>query len=117
MKTSQKTKRITRHKRVRSRIMGTMERPRFSVYRSDKHIFVQLIDDVAKKTIVGFSDTVLEKAKKMTKSDRSFATGKLLAEKAAAHKITKVVFDRGGYRYQGRIQKVAEGAREGGLSF
>lgn len=117
MKNSQKEKRIIRHKRVRSNIIGTKERPRFSVYRSGKHIFVQLIDDTSKKTIIGFSDATLPNAKKMTKSDRSLATGKFLAEKAIAQKITKVVFDRGGYRYQGRVQKVAEGAREGGLVF
>lgn len=117
MKSSQKIQRLRRHRRVRSHIIGTLERPRFSVYRSDKHVFVQLIDDTAKKTIIGFSDIVFEKTKKMNKSERAFAVGKLLAEKAFARKITKVVFDRGGHRYQGRVQKVAEGAREGGLIF
>lgn len=105
-----------RHRRVRSVIRGSKQRPRLAVYRSDKHVFVQLIDDVSGKTIIGFSD-ISVKGKKMTKSDRSFSAGKLMAEKAIAQKIKKVVFDRGGYRYQGRVQKVAEGAREGGLEF
>lgn len=117
MKSSSKSQRIVRHRRVRSVVRGSKERPRLSIYRSDKHIFAQLIDDNANKTIIGLSDTVVGASKKMTKSDRSFALGKLLAEKAISQKFKKVVFDRGGYRYQGRVQKIAEGARSGGLEF
>src|SRR3989344_1336771 len=116
MKGTHSSKRIVRHRRVRSVIRGSKQRPRLAGYRSGKHVFVQLIDDVSGKTMIGFSDATA-KGKKMTKSERSFATGKLMAEKAIALKIKKVVFDRGGYRYQGRVQKVAEGAREGGLEF
>lgn len=117
MKTvTQKEKRIKRHRRVRAQIRGTKNCPRLSVYRSGKHVFLQLIDDDAQKTIVGFSDKEVS-AKKMDKSQRAFASGKLIAEKAKENKIKKIVFDRGGYRYHGRIQKVAEGAREGGLEF
>lgn len=117
MNVSKKTKRIIRHKRVRSIIRGTNSRPRLSVFRSSKHVFVQLVDDDAKKTIIGISDTEASKSKKMTKSDRAFAIGKLIAQKAGEQKIKKVIFDRGGYQYHGRIQKVAEGARDGGLEF
>ncbi|MEK9175265.1 MAG: 50S ribosomal protein L18 [Patescibacteria group bacterium] len=117
MKNSQKSKRTIRHRRVRSTIKGTKDRPRLSVYRSSKYIFVQLVDDNAQKTIIGLSDKAIKISKKMTKSDRALALGKLLAEKAILKKFKKVVFDRGGYRYQGRVQKVAEGARSGGLEF
>jgi len=117
MKTNKKQKRIRRHARVRSSIVGTAARPRLSVYRSNKHIFLQLIDDKAQKTLVGISDKGIAKKKGITKSVLSYETGKLLGEKAHKLGIKKVVFDRGGYVYQGRVRKIAEGAREAGLVF
>ena len=127
-------KRITRHIRVRSKISGTKDRPRFAVSRSIKHIFVQLIDDENGKTLLSISDKALgtEKvgsrkrivaAKAKEAGDRSkkigiaFEIGKIVAEKAKEKGIEAVVFDRGGCKYHGRIKAVAEGAREGGLKF
>ncbi len=111
-----KIKRIIRHRRVRSTIRGTGSRPRLSVYRSNKNVVLQLIDDDAGKTLIATS-TQTKGSKKVTKSDRAFDAGKRLATKAKEQGITKVVFDRGGFRYHGRIARVAEGAREGGLNF
>ena len=118
MKSSQvkDTKRSQRHARVRAKICGTKERPRLNVYRSLKSIYAQLIDDIAGKTIVAAHDSEL-KNKKGKKEERAKEVGKLLAQKALDKKIKKVVFDRGGYKYQGRIKAVADGAREGGLEF
>ncbi|MBI5787188.1 MAG: 50S ribosomal protein L18 [Candidatus Niyogibacteria bacterium] len=111
-------KRIRRHKRVRALVSGTKEKPRFSVYRSNKHIFAQIIDDENGKTIVGVSDRALKSGKKAgTKTERAKSLGLELAEKARGAKVKKVVFDRGGYRYHGRVKAVAEGGREGGLEF
>lgn len=110
-------KRIRRHKRVRGKVFGTLERPRLSVFRSNKHIYAQLIDDVNAQTLVSVSD--VEKGAKVSgaKKDVANALGKALAEKAKAKKITHVVFDRGGFIYIGRVRALAEGAREGGLIF
>ena len=105
-----------RHRRIRATIAGTSSRPRLVVYRSLKHISVQLIDDKAGKTLVSATEFEIPKVKGDKKS-RAQAVGKLLAEKATAKKITAVVFDRGGFRYQGRIQALAEAARSGGLQF
>ena len=101
-----------RHKRIRSVISGTKERPRFSVFRSNKFIYAQLIDDEHGKTLVSTSD---HKVKGKTKTDRAKETGKMLAEEAKKKKITKAVFDRGGFTYHGRVRAVALGVREGGL--
>ena len=114
---NQKHKRIIRHKRVRAKIIGSKERPRLSVYRSNKHVFLQLIDDEKKKTLLSISDKAPKNKKKATKSELSYEAGKSLAKKAIEAGIKKIVFDRGGYIYKGRVQKVAEGAREGGLKF
>lgn len=103
-----------RHKRIRTRVIGTSEIPRLSVHRSNKYIFVQLIDDFLKSTIVALSSA---KVKGKTPVLRSRETGKQLAKAAEAKKISKVVFDRGGFKYAGRIKALAEGAREGGLKF
>ena len=116
MKTTSHNRRIRRHARVRSRIVGTAERPRLSVFRSSKHLYAQLIDDDAQKTLLGLSDTSLGK-KKMTKTERATALGAALAKAAIERKIKHVVFDRGGYAYHGRTQALAEGARNGGLQF
>jgi len=105
--------RLKRHKKIRRKISGTASRPRLSVYRSLQHIFAQLIDDNEAKTLVAVGDFGL----KGTKTERAFEVGKKLATLAKAKKITDVVFDRGGYLYHGRITKLAEGAREGGLKF
>jgi large subunit ribosomal protein L18 len=107
-----------RHKRVRAKISGTATRPRLAVHRSNKHVFLQLIDDDKKKTVIGLMDSALvDKKKKLTKSEKAFSAGKIFAERAVEKGIKSVVFDRGGYKYQGRIKKLAEGAREGGLKF
>ena len=105
--------RARRHLRVRKRVSGIAERPRLVVFRSLKHITAQLVDDVAHHTLVTVSDMKLT-GKKM---EKSVAVGKLIAEKAKAAGVTQVVFDRGGYKYHGRVKAVADGAREGGLEF
>ncbi|HIT18705.1 MAG TPA: 50S ribosomal protein L18 [Candidatus Fimivivens faecavium] len=109
--------RLKRHARVRNKISGTAERPRLSVFRSEKHIYAQLIDDVKGVTLASASS--LEKDFEGKGSDKAAAReiGKRLAQKAAEKGITAVVFDRSGYIYHGRVKELAEGAREGGLSF
>ena len=109
--------RLVRHKRVRSKISGTPERPRLSVYRSLANINAQIIDDVNGVTLV--SASTLEKAFEGNGGNKDAAKviGKTIAERALAKGITEVVFDRGGYVYQGRVKELAEGAREGGLKF
>ena len=112
--------RLKRHKRVRAKIKGTAETPRLSVYRSLNHIYVQIIDDVKGNTLVTAS--TLDKEIKGSlygkdKKAQAFAVGELAAKKAAAKKITSVVFDRGGYLYTGRVAALADGARKGGLQF
>ncbi|MDD2257985.1 50S ribosomal protein L18 [Candidatus Falkowbacteria bacterium] len=104
-----------RHGRVRAKISGTAARPRLSVFRSNKGLYLQLIDDVAGKTLVSARTKELKETGK--KIDSAAALGKLLAEKAQAKKISAVVFDRSCYKYHGRVKAVAEGAREGGLKF
>ena len=130
-------KRHRRHKRVRAKIFGTAKVPRFCVFRSAKHIYGQLIDDEKGKTLAEASDLELgnqatkrkeAKSKKIKEKENeekvrtrkavaAFAVGKLIAEKALKKKIEKAVFDRGGYKYHGRVKSFAEGAREGGLKF
>lgn len=96
-----------------------MQKPRLSVYRSNKHLFLQLIDDEKNKTLLSVSDREFKSKKKkdVKKSDLAYEAGKLLAKKAKEKNIKKAVFDRGGYQYHGRVRRVAEGAREGGLIF
>ncbi|HXT17892.1 MAG TPA: 50S ribosomal protein L18 [Gemmatimonadaceae bacterium] len=106
--------RYRRHLRVRKKVTGTAERPRLVVFRSLKHITAQLVDDVARRTLATATSTDLLSGKK---TDKSTEVGKRIAEKAKAAGITKVVFDRAGYRYHGRVKAVADGAREGGLEF
>jgi large subunit ribosomal protein L18 len=115
-------RRLRRHRRVRGKVNGTGERPRLVVYRSLNHIEGQVVDDVAGKTLVGFSTLAADlraqkSAEGLTKTEASRVAGKALAEKAREKGITKVVFDRGGYLYHGRVKAFAEGAREGGLEF
>ena len=106
-------RRARRHLRVRKRVNGSPERLRLVVFRSLKHIYAQLVDDVANRTIVSVSDKDLTGKK----SERATAVGKRLAEKAKTAGVSKVVFDRAGYRYHGRVKALADGAREGGLEF
>jgi len=109
--------RIIRHKRTRAKIFGTSERPRLSVFRSGKHIFLQLVDDEKKQTLVGISDLKLSKNKRLAKTKTAFETGKELAKLAKEKKIKKAVFDRGGYLFHGRVKAAAEGALAGGIEF
>jgi large subunit ribosomal protein L18 len=116
-----------RRKRVRSKIKGDLKRPRLTVFRSSKHIYAQIIDDVNGNTLVSASDIEFAKDLKkrakstkedvalQTKKDIAFILGDLIAKKALKKKIKRVVFDRGGYKYHGRVAAVAEGARKGGL--
>ncbi|MFI5241060.1 MAG: 50S ribosomal protein L18 [Microgenomates group bacterium] len=113
---TKKKRQAQRKGRVRATVIGTMERPRLNVFRSNSHIYAQLIDDSAGKTLVAFSDFSL-KDKKVKKIEMATLVGEGLAKKALTKKIEKVVFDRGGFRYHGRIKAVADGARKGGLSF
>lgn len=117
-KTKEKVvKRLNRHKRVRAKIMGTGEKPRLCVFRSNKNIFLQLIDDSLGKTVVSVSDIKDNKKSKLNKTDSAKEVGKKLAEEALKKDIKVVVFDRGGYLYHGRVKAAALGAREGGLKF
>src|SRR5215213_4289080 len=113
-------RRERRHRRVRAKVNGTAERPRLVVHRSIHHVEGQVVDDVSGRTLVGLStlDAALrEKRGEMNKTEASHAAGKALAEKARELGVTRVVFDRGGYVYHGRVKAFAEGAREGGLEF
>lgn len=106
--------------RIRKRISGTPERPRMAVYRSNKQIYVQIIDDVAGKTLVQASSkdaSLVEVIKGKTPIEQSKMVGKLAAERALAAGISQVSFDRGGYLYHGRVKSLADAAREGGLKF
>jgi large subunit ribosomal protein L18 len=109
--------RLKRHKRVRSKISGTPERPRLNVFRSETNIYAQVIDDVNRVTLVSASSLEKGFACDGTKTDAAKKVGQLVAERAKAKGIETVVFDRGGYVYHGRVQALAEGAREGGLQF
>ncbi len=109
-------KRAIRHNRVRSKIYGTEERPRLSVFRANKHIYAQVINDVLGHTIASASSKDI-KSTKDNKTSIATKVGKLIAEKAVKGNITTVVFDRGGFAYHGRIKALAEAAREGGLKF
>ena len=112
--------RLARHARVRKKISGTGERPRLDVYRSNSHIYAQVIDDTTGTTLASASTLETEVAKQvadMTKTDAAKTVGKLVAERAAAKGIKTVVFYRGGYLYTGRVLALAEAAREAGLEF
>ena len=105
--------RVRRHKTIRKRLTGDTNRPRLAVFRSSQHLYAQIIDDSKSQTLVAMSD-IKEKG---TKLEKAYQVGKNLAAKALKSKITAVVFDRGGFLYQGRIAELAKGAREGGLKF
>jgi len=118
-----KEKRITRHKRVRAKIEGSEKTPRLCVFRSLNHIYAQVINDESGKTLMSASCKEISSKGKAGKEGysgkilKAFEVGKLIAKKALEKKIEKVVFDRGGYQYHGRVKALAEGAREGGLKF
>jgi large subunit ribosomal protein L18 len=112
--------RVRRHRRVRKHISGTAERPRLNVFRSLNEVYVQVIDDDAGHTLVSASTVDNELRSKMdglTKTEQAKQVGLAVAERAKDNGIEKVVFDRGGYRYIGRVKALADGAREGGLQF
>ena len=113
-------KRKARHRRVRRRVTGLPERPRLSVFRSVRQIYAQVIDDVAGSTLAGASSLKLVEASQangLTKTQTARLVGADIAQRARAAGVTSVVFDRGGYKYHGRVQALAEAAREGGLEF
>lgn len=103
--------------RIRAKLKKDLQKPRLSVFRSNKHIYAQIIDDQKGQTIVGVSESVLSKKGDAKKIDKSKELGLLIAKKAIDKKIKEVVFDKGPYKYHGRVKAVAEGAREGGLKF
>lgn len=112
--------RLARHARVRKKVSGTADMPRFCVYRSLNNIYVQIIDDVAGNTLVAAStmeQEIKEQIAEMTKTEAAKLVGKVAAQRAADKGIKTVVFDRGGYVYTGRVAAVADGAREAGLEF
>ena len=113
---TKQVKRASRQKRIRARVVGSAERPRLMVFRSNRHISLQVIDDDKHMTLVFLADTDIAKSKAKG-VERAKELGKALAKKAKEAKIVKVVFDRRGYAYHGIVKAVAEGAREGGLEF
>jgi len=106
-----------RRSRVRSKILGTGNRPRLSVYRSNRYINVQIIDDVRRETLLGLSEKSLSLGAALSPIKRAQAVGEELAKRARSQKINRVIFDRGSYRFHGRVRALAQGARKGGLEF
>jgi large subunit ribosomal protein L18 len=104
--------RVRRHRRVRKKVRGTTERPRLAVFRSNRHVYAQLVDDVTARTVASASDLGLAEGNKSARAKR---VGQILAERAKEAGVAGAVFDRGGRLYHGRVKAVAEGAREGGL--
>jgi len=109
--------RMKRHMRIRNKISGTPERPRLNVFRSGKHIYAQIIDDINGVTLVSASTMDKDFDGYGGNKEAAKQIGKKIAERAAEKNITEVIFDRGGYVYHGRVKELAEGAREGGLKF
>ncbi len=116
-KTNRKMERTRRHARVRRKISGTAERPRLCVYRSNTNLYVQVIDDVARKTLVSASTLDKEVKTKYANKEAAKEVGTLIAKRALEKNIKDVVFDRGGYIYHGVVKELAEAARSGGLNF
>ncbi len=114
--TSRPAKRLKRRRRVRAKVHGTAERPRISVFRSNRGIFAQLVDDDAGRTLAAVNWTE-EDLRSLGRMEQATRAGALLAERARAAGVETAVFDRGGYQYHGRVKALAEGAREGGLKF
>ena len=109
--------RLRRHRRVRGKVKGTVERPRLVVFRSNRGVEAQLVDDATARTIAAASWLQLKKSFKGNKTEQAAEVGKLLAANAKKAGVERVVFDRGGYLYHGRVKALADGAREGGLDF
>jgi len=116
---SRSEKRLHRHRRVRKKVQGSAARPRLNIFRSSKHIYAQIVDDVKGHTLAAASSLSkeLEQLKTGANKAAARAVGKLIAQKAKEKSIALVVFDRGGYLYHGRVKELADGAREGGLKF
>ena len=120
MKTTSEAARRKRHARIRRRVSGSPERPRMCIFRSDRHIYVQIVDDEARRTLVAVDSRSSDFRQRMVTGGNTAAAkvvGELVAQRAAARGITAVVFDRGGYQYHGRVKALAEAARAGGLQF
>lgn len=120
IKASKNATRKKRHQRVRNKVSGTAEKPRLNVFRSTKHMYAQIIDDMAGKTLAAASTLDADvKAELSSTSNKEAAkkVGELVAKRAKENGVEEVTFDRGGYIYHGRVQSLAEGAREGGLKF
>jgi large subunit ribosomal protein L18 len=113
---TKRQRRLRRRRRVRARVTGTTQRPRLSVYRSNRGVFAQLIDDGKGHTVAAVN-WIEPELRKLTASEQAKRAGELLAERAKAAGVESCVFDRGGYQYHGRVKALAEGAREGGLVF
>ena len=113
---TQEQRRLKRRRRVRAKITGSAERPRISVFRSNRGVFAQLIDDASGRTLAAVNWTE-DDLKTLPRMEQATRAGALLAERAKAAGVETAVFDRGGYRYHGRVKALAEGAREGGLTF
>ena len=119
-KESRQKVRVKKHNRMRNRFSGTAERPRLAVFRSNNHMYAQIIDDTVGKTLVAASTVEADVKKELEKTnnvDAAAYVGKVIAERAVEKGITKVVFDRGGYIYQGKVAALADAAREAGLEF
>jgi len=114
--TTKPAQRLRRRRRVRAKVAGTAERPRLSVFRSNRGMFAQLIDDTSGKTIAAVN-WIEPELRKLSAGEQAKRAGELLAERGKQAGVTSCVFDRGGYRYHGRVRALAEGAREGGLEF
>ncbi len=120
MSEKSRTARKRRHHRVRTKLAGTEARPRLNVFRSLRHIYAQIINDEVGRTLVSAStaeEDVRKQIEGLNKTAQAHVVGKVLAERALARGVTQVVFDRGGYKYHGRVRALAEGTREGGLEF
>ncbi len=113
---NKRQKRYKRHKRVRSKVVGVKDRPRLSIFRSNQHIYLQLVDDGQGRTLASASDLSVKK-KGLTKVQIAKEVGTTLAKKILSQKIEKIVFDRSGYKYHGRVKAVAEALREQGVKF
>lgn len=114
---TKREQRMRRHRRVRGRVQGTLQVPRLMVFRSNQHLYASLIDDEAGNVLMSCSDRDIATKVKKKPQDVAKEIGNTIASKAKAKKISKVVFDRGGYKYHGLVKALAEGAREGGLIF
>lgn len=115
MKKTKPQRRLARHQRVRAKIKGTPERPRVSIFKSNRYISAQIIDDQSGKTLL--SNSLKEKIKAKSKTEKATKIGEMLAEKIKAAGINEIVFDRGGFKYHGRVKALADGLRKGGIKF